>query len=1166
MQLSLIDSAMTTEDIELVRTETGNLDQIFAELNEASNLYEDNIVDSERSEHSEWMNDIDANVFKKKQEVCSWLVNHNECVSRKSSNSGQRSSKSSSKSSHSKSSKTSSSSSSSRKSAIQQKAISAGLQAEVEILQETMAKSNELEAKKKEEEIKSRIEKIQVQLARSKAMESVYGGSGAVHSDVNERATTAVSNTVDKRSRSKKEVSKLKKKLKPESYETSAKQVTELSKDMVRALKAPSAEIDVFKGDPLEYHYFRSNFREAVEKMIDDQRGRLTRLIKYTDGDAKDLIKHCVHADPLSCYDQALALLDVEYGSSHKISYAYLQRLHEWPSIKITDTVSFKKLYRFLLQCRTYKTNGRLQELDSATTLRTVIQKLNSTYQDEWSILAEKCRRNGKEADFNELIEFVDFHSSRAADPAYSRGAMNNEKEKNPVKGFVGKVQTPTLNTKASKCFLCQKEHNLEKCKDYLDKDIEGRRQAVMDLKLCFKCLQPTSGKHYSRICPDRMECDVCGKFHPTTFHDFNKDVKDSSSEGKSTPKIASCSVQQRDTNSTISLCILPVLVSHKDNPDNEVLVYAMLDNDCTGCFCTTDLMELIAPSLHREALVTVETINGVSEKETAALDGLLVRRSSSINSHDPSSISLPTVFGFDGLAITKDEVPTPSNLKNWSHLKKLMDLIPEYNDAIPFGLMIGGNCPKALEPIEVIPSQNNGPYAFNTQLGWCVVGPLSSSQSDSKRSIVQCHRTRILEINSSWQTPIMSNILPNHRFVATAEAKDQVINKKLQEMYTLEFNELNSESEGYSQEDERFMEIMNNGVGKVDGHYQLPLPFKSDKVYLPCNKKQAEKRLSSVKKKMEKSDFYRTEYINSIKALLDQGYARKCDPSSKVIEGKTWYLPHHGVYQEIKKKIRMVFDCSATYQGHSLNNELLQGPDLTNQLVGVLLRFRMHNVPIMADIEAMFHQVRIPEEQRSFLRFLWWEDGDTNKEPTEYEMCIHIFGAISSPSCANYALKRTAEDNRERLGDVVADIILCDFYVDDMLKSTEDDDSAISLLSGVQASCGEGGFNLTKVVSNSLKVINSTSVDKRAASLKEFELCKKLPVERALGVMWFVENDTFGFRISIHDQPLTRRGILSSISSIYDPCGLGSPFLLKGRKILQEITADKAGWDDPVP
>ena len=152
----------TAQDVELVRTETGNLDRIFAEFTESSSLFEDVIVDSERSEHSSWMNDIDANVFKKKQEVCSWLVNYNECTSHKSSHSGHKSSKSSSKSSHSKSSRTSSSSSSSKKSAIQQKAISAGLQAEVDMLKGTMAKSIELEAKKKEEEIKSRIEKIQV--------------------------------------------------------------------------------------------------------------------------------------------------------------------------------------------------------------------------------------------------------------------------------------------------------------------------------------------------------------------------------------------------------------------------------------------------------------------------------------------------------------------------------------------------------------------------------------------------------------------------------------------------------------------------------------------------------------------------------------------------------------------------------------------------------------------------------------------------------------------------------------------------------------------------------------------------------------------------------------------------------------------------------------------
>ena len=70
--------------------------------------------------------------------------------------------------------------------------------------------------------------------------------------------------------------------------------------------------------------------------------------------------------------------------------------------------------------------------------------------------------------------------------------------------------------------------------------------------------------------------------------------------------------------------------------------------------------------------------------------------------------------------------------------------------------------------------------------------------------------------------------------------------------------------------------------------------------------------------------------------------------------------------------KIRVVFDCSAKCAGSSLNDQLLQGPDLTNSLVGVLTRFRQESVAFMSDIEAMFYQVFVPEEQRDFLRFLW--------------------------------------------------------------------------------------------------------------------------------------------------------------------------------------------------
>ena len=129
----------------------------------------------------------------------------------------------------------------------------------------------------------------------------------------------------------------------------------------------PPPDLDAFFGDPLEYFYFKTSFQEVVEAVVPDQRGRLKRLIKYTTGDAKELIKHLVHADSRNCYGKAIALLDKEYGSTHLISCRYqkIRELRQWETIKQHDTVSFKKLYRFLLKCQTYKIGGRLAELDS---------------------------------------------------------------------------------------------------------------------------------------------------------------------------------------------------------------------------------------------------------------------------------------------------------------------------------------------------------------------------------------------------------------------------------------------------------------------------------------------------------------------------------------------------------------------------------------------------------------------------------------------------------------------------------------------------------------------------------------------------------------------------------------------------------------------------------
>ena len=190
----------------------------------------------------------------------------------------------------------------------------------------------------------------------------------------------------------------------------------------------------------------------------------------------------------------------------------------------------------------------------------------------------------------------------------------------------------------------------------------------------------------------------------------------------------------------------------------------------------------------------------------------------------------------------------------------------------------------------------------------------------------------------------------------------------------------------------------------------------------------------------------------------------------------------------------------------------------------------------------------------------------DLTKEHADYEMNVHLFGAVSSPSCANFALKQTAIDSRGKFEDEVANMLMRDFYVDDLLKSFKCEERATKLITDSQDMCASKGFNLTQVVSNSSKVIESIPASKRSKSMENLDLTKQnWPIERALGVTWCIESDAFCFRINLSDVPLTRRGILSSISSIYDPLGLVAPFLLKGRKVLQKITAETTRWDDDV-
>ena len=153
-----------------------------------------------------------------------------------------------------------------------------------------------------------------------------------------------------------------------------------------------------------------------------------------------------------------------------------------------------------------------------------------------------------------------------------------------------------------------------------------------------------------------------------------------------------------------------------------------------------------------------------------------------------------------------------------------------------------------------------------------------------------------------------------------------------------------------------------------------------------------------------------------------------------------------------------------------------------------------------------MFYQIRVSPEHHQLLRFLWWEGNDLSKDPTDYRMTVHLFGATSLPSCANFALKRTADDYEEEFGAQAANFIRHNFYVDDGLESVPTVEDVLNLLKNVKQMCSKGGFNVHKFLSNSKEVIRSIQQSDRADGVKEMDLdLDSLPFERTLGVYWWL-------------------------------------------------------------
>ena len=230
---------------------------------------------------------------------------------------------------------------------------------------------------------------------------------------------------------------------------------------------------------------------------------------------------------------------------------------------------------------------------------------------------------------------------------------------------------------------------------------------------------------------------------------------------------------------------------------------------------------------------------------------------------------------------------------------------------------------------------------------------------------------------------------------------------------------------------------------------------------------KMAENRHIKFGEKLEKDPVLKSGSFKQMNMTIADDHIRVLDNLDAPPGSPVCYLPNLVVVKPNKPgKFRICQDAAAKVGKHSLNNFLFSGPDLLNKLISVILRFRQKKYTLSADISNFFYQIKIDPRDASALRYLWWSD-ETLREIIMHESTRHIFGIKSSPTIANYVLKKHAEKFKNKMSyETFIAILLC-FYVDDLLTSTDTIEEATKLKTELIDILLLGGFSLTKWKSN---------------------------------------------------------------------------------------------------
>ena len=450
--------------------------------------------------------------------------------------------------------------------------------------------------------------------------------------------------------------------------------------------------------------------------------------------------------------------------------------------------------------------------------------------------------------------------------------------------------------------------------------------------------------------------------------------------------------------------------------------------------------------------------------------------------------------------------------------------------------VILGQDAYHLIRPLEYKSGQKNQPWAVKTALGWTVSGALP--KSETSHLAASCNLS-----------------------VASDPLADQM--KKWWDMET--YASVCNVS-GKSKEDKRAISLLEKTTRHNGERYEVGLLWAEDKPNLPNNYYSAYQQFLSMEKRLERDPELKIAYKGTIDKDLENNFVRKLDEEEVTATENEmqWYLPHHPVKHPHKPgKVRRVCNAASKFKGTSLNDKLLSGPDLLRNLVGIVFRFREHQIAITADIESMFLQVAVPKEECKVLRFLWRNRPEDSIEIYEYNR--HVFGAKSSPTCANYGFQQAGRDNKIEFPNA-AKTIERNFYMDDLVKSVASPQEAIQCYKELVETLKRSGFTLKKWASNSLDVVKIIPAEDRLESNEYTLNVESSPI---LGLEWKIDQDCLQVCRGPNKEcpeEITQRVVLSFVSSVFDPMGIFAPFTMRMRMLLKSICIQFGQtWDEKI-